>query len=287
MIDYARDRLNKAEGAQSAGDLHGAAENFLAAARFGVPSAMESFIAVLRQIEAQADAGDADMRATFGEMALESNCNIPEAIRNLKRAAALGNVRAKRVLGHALVNGIGVDRDPSRAAGLFREAADAGDHYGQFNLSMLYISGNGVPRDEDLSMRLLRLAADGRLPVAMAVLGDRLGALGRDDEALAWYLRAAEAGLYQAMHTAACWYRDGFGTDPDNVQALRWFLEMQNVGRKDSMHEALALSRVMSDREVREAARLAQREPDGEILVQMKSNHSSWLARGSRFSDWV
>jgi uncharacterized protein len=214
------------------------------------------------------------MQATFGEMALESGYDVAGAIRNLNRSAELGNMFAKRVLGHALANGIGVDRDPVRAAELFKETADAGDHYGQFNLSMLYEAGNGVPRDEAMSMRFLRMAAEGRLPVAMAVFGDRLSALDRDNEALAWYLRAANAGLYQAMHTAACWYRDGFGTDPDNVQALRWFLTMQNVGRKDAMHETLALSRVMSDGQVREAARLAEREPDGEILIQLKSNRS-------------
>ena len=28
------------------------------------------------------------------------------------------------------------------------------------------------------------------------------------------------------MYAAGCWYRDGFGTDPDPVQAMRWYLTM-------------------------------------------------------------
>lgn len=272
MIDHARDLLSEGETAQSAGDLAAAAKSFLAAARFGVPSAKESFIAVLGEIETLADEGDADMQAKYGEMALESGYDIASAIRNLKRSAQLGNVLAKRVLGFALVTGTGVDRDPVRAAELFKEAADAGDHYGEFNLSMLYKAGNGVPRDEAKSMTLLRLAAESGLPVAMTVLGDRLSALDRDAEALTWHIRAAHAGEAQAMLTTARWYRDGFGTAPDKVQALRWFLATQNVGRKDSMPEALALSKIMSDDQVRESARLAEREPDGEILIQMRSN---------------
>jgi hypothetical protein len=81
----------------------------------------------------------------------------------------------------------------------------------------------------------------------MAVLGDRLSEVDRDEEALAWYVKAAESGLVQAMFAAGSWYRGGFGTRPDPVQALRWFLAMQNQGSRDGTHAAVELgtSRVL------------------------------------------
>lgn len=271
MGDYASGLLGEGRTAQSAGDLAGAASKFLAAARFGVPSSGELLLSVLHQVKARADSGDVDMQAVFGEMALESGYDIAGAIRYLERSVLAGSALGQRVLGYALANGTGVRRNAARAAELFRASAESGDHYAEFNLSMLYHAGDGVPRDSDMSMRLLRSAAESGLPVAMAVLGDRLGELDRDREALAWYLRAADAGLHQAMHTVACWYRDGFGVNPDKIEALRWFLAMQNVGRADGIHEALELSKSMTSEQIRDGARLAGREADGEMLVQMRS----------------
>jgi hypothetical protein len=71
------------------------------------------------------------------------------------------------------------------------------------------------------------------------------------------------------MHAAGSWYRDGYGTAVDNVQALRWFLAMRNVGSHDATHDAMELAKRMSADDVRAAAALAERSPDGEFLVEI------------------
>lgn len=70
------------------------------------------------------------------------------------------------------------------------------------------------------------------------------------------------------MFAVGSWYRDGFGTRPDPVQALRRFLAMQNRGSRDGTHAAVELM-TMSPEQVRQAARASGRAADGEVLVRM------------------
>jgi TPR repeat protein len=241
----------------------------LRALRAGVDGAQVALEVILRKMREIAESGDISMVAKFGEISLEYGADIPDAVACLERAVSAGEPGAMRALGHALVNGVGVTKDPARAAVLFHGAADAGDLYAMFNLATLYRTGNGVELDEAASLRFLEEAARGGLPAAMAVLADRLSEADRDEEALAWYVKAAESGLVQAMFAAGSWYRDGFGTRPDPVQALRWFLAMQNQGSRDGTHAAVELAMTMTPEQVRQAARESGREADGEVLVRM------------------
>ncbi|MFD7631843.1 hypothetical protein ACFV7Q_38565 [Streptomyces sp. NPDC059851] len=119
-----------------------------------------------------------------------------------------------------------------------------------------------------LAVEVLHAAGDG-LVDAGAVLADRLSGLDRDEEALVWYLWAAERGHVGAMNAAACWYRDGFGTAPDPVQAVRWFFIMLAHGNADGVHEAIQLAKtgVLDEDQIREAGRLAADPGAAEALI--------------------
>ncbi|WP_051969695.1 tetratricopeptide repeat protein [Kitasatospora azatica] len=269
MIDYSSQLVADADAARNAGDCATAAAKYLEAASLGDPNLMDAIHAELSKLRAKADAGELDAQAAYGHMALESGLDVAGGLANLERAAAAGNPLAQRVLGHALANGTGVAPDTTRAAVLFRQAMEGGDEYGAFNLAALYFHGEGVPADPEKAFALLERAAEGGITEAMCQLGQFLSESNRVAEALSWFLRAAEAGNAQGMHAAGYFYRDGHGVAVDEVQALRWFLAMQNVGSRDAMHDAMELAKRMSVTDVREAARLADRAPDGEFLIEI------------------
>jgi uncharacterized protein len=269
VIDYAGQLVAEAEAARRGDDCATAAAKFLEAASLGDPNQVGPAWAELLKLRAKADAGDDDAQARYGHMALESGLDVAGGVDNLRCAAAAGNSLAKRVLACALVNATGVERDTSQAAALFKEAMDAGDEYSTFNLAALYFTGEGVPQDVDKALKLIQRAADRGLTEAMCKLGELLSDNDRDAEAMSWFLRAASAGNAMAMHAAGSWYRDGYGTTVDNVQALRWFLAMRNVGSFDATHDAMELAKRMTADDVRAAAALAERAPDGEFLVEI------------------
>lgn len=68
--------------------------------------------------------------------------------------------------------------------------AEAGDAVAQYNLGVLYDTGDGVPQDHD--------------------------------EAAKWYSMAAEQGLAVAQHNLALMYSKGEGVPLDHVLAYKW-----------------------------------------------------------------
>src|SRR5690348_13994245 len=141
VINYAGQLVAEAEAARRGDDCATAAAKFLEAASLGDLDQVEAAWTELLKLRAKADAGDDDAQARYGHMALESGLDVAGGVANLRRAAAAGNSLAKRVLGCALVNGTGIERDTSQAAALFQDAMDAGDEYSTFNLAALYLQG--------------------------------------------------------------------------------------------------------------------------------------------------
>lgn len=76
-----------------------------------------------------------------------------------ERAAAAGNPLAMTSLANLHMQGLGVPRDPTRAAGWYRRAAELGDAVGQLNIGDLLSRGVGVPRDRVKGYMWLGLAA--------------------------------------------------------------------------------------------------------------------------------
>ncbi|UUN27485.1 tetratricopeptide repeat protein [Streptomyces sp. FIT100] len=214
------------------------------------------------ELKVLADAGSAAAAALLSGILLEyyEESALPMAVEYAKAAADAVHPAGQRTYGHMLATGQGVEEDEERAAELFRAAADAGDAYGMFNLA--------VTLDGDEELRLLAGAAARGISEAGCLLGDRLGAVDRDEEALAWYLWAAERGETKAMYAAACWYRDGFGTDPDPVQAVRWYFTMFEHGDGDGIHDAIELAKQgMTDEQIHEAGRLAGQPGSAQALI--------------------
>lgn len=90
------------------------------------------------------------------------------------KAAAQGHVAAKRQLGTLLLLGQGVRKDEQRGLALVREAAEKGDTDAQYKLCGAYQTGLGVAKDEKTALDWLKKAAAGGHPQAQFLLGDNL-----------------------------------------------------------------------------------------------------------------
>ncbi|MFK8905434.1 tetratricopeptide repeat protein [Streptomyces sp. YS-3] len=220
------------------------------------------------QLEALVAAQNADAKALLAGIMLDLSIDVDRSFALFKDAAESGVPEGKRGLGFMLLNGIGVQRDPMRANLHFESALRDGDLYSAYNLAVNFHNGIGVERNDVEYLRLLRVAADGGIPEACALLGDELSDRDLDAEALSYYLEAAEEGHAPAMFVAACWFRDGVGTEVDKVRAIRWFLGMLDRGNADGIHPAHELAQHMTTGEVREAGRLARREDEAELLIR-------------------
>jgi TPR repeat protein len=193
------------------------------------------------------------------------------AIAALTPAAEQGDTEAQRTLGFLLQRTSPDGAMPARAVTLFRLAAEAGDGYAAYNLGVAYEKGEGgLEADDDQAAQWFQIAADRGCVQAYACLGDRLGKLERGAEALAWYVKGAQAGHAGCMNAAACWYRDGYGTEVDLLQSLRWFLAMMRSGNYNGLHPAHQIAERMTDEEIFEAGVLAEAPDLAVILVKTR-----------------
>ena len=107
-----------------------------------------------------------------------------------------------------------------------RQAADQGDAEAQYNLGLMYVNGEGVPKD--------------------------------DAEAVRWYRLAAEQGDASAQHNLGVMYANGRGVLKDSVLAHMW----SNIAGANG-HEAARelrdnLERDMTRAEISRATELAR-----------------------------
>src|SRR6266700_3157800 len=85
------------------------------------------------------------------------------AIADLKEVAYAGNVNAQVQLGVIYLTGDGVAKDDAEAVKWLRMAADQGDAESEHNLAVLYTQGQGVPRNLKEAANWMRKAADQNL----------------------------------------------------------------------------------------------------------------------------
>ena len=151
-----------------------------------------------------------------------------------EKEARAGSVTAQRNLGVMYDRGVGVERDPARAAQWLRAAAESGSRDAAFQLGAMYETGRGVAADASQSVSWYRRAA---------LLGDRAaqvkvgkayeagnGVASDMGEALTWYRKAAGQGDAWAQNYIGFLYGNGKGVPHDDVEALKWFRQAATNG---------------------------------------------------------
>ncbi|TNI90908.1 hypothetical protein CF118_22300, partial [Aeromonas hydrophila] len=85
--------------------------------------------------------------------------HFDEATRIWSPLAEQGQPRAQALMGWSHEVGQGSEQDISRAITLYRQAAQAGDAFGQYRLGEVYLRGAGVKRDLREAFHWMELAA--------------------------------------------------------------------------------------------------------------------------------
>ncbi|MBZ9800033.1 SEL1-like repeat protein [Mesorhizobium sp. ES1-4] len=142
----------------------------------------------------------------------------------MRRAALGGNMEAAYFLGDRHAK----NRPPdfAEAASWYRRAAEAGHQAAARAIASLYLTGNGVAKDDKEGARWLRVAAEGgsqeaQVDFANLVLG---GAGGADDSTgiAGWFEVAATSGdLIAAFNLGLC-FAKGVGVRQDEGRAAQW-----------------------------------------------------------------
>lgn len=134
-----------------------------------------------------------------------------KALAELAPLARQGNAEAQYYLGCMYSDGLGVPRDPRKAAMWFERAARQGHREAAFSLGFLLYYGAGEgPR---------AVAAN---PVESAI----------------WLKQAADQGITMAQHLVAGLYRDGRGVPVDPEAADKWTLRAAEQGLVSAQYDA-------------------------------------------------
>lgn len=159
----------------------------------------------------------------------------------LEKAASDGDPYAMYALGRAMDDSAPpVAADATRAADLFRRAAEKGHPLAALRYGLALSEGAGVKKDLPASHRWLVQAQENGVPEAALALGDiavRMP-LQRDkaanDKALkiaiAWYETAANGGVPSAQFKLANAYLGGVGVPRDPAQAQLWYTRAAQQG---------------------------------------------------------
>lgn len=159
-----------------------------------------------KQTYQKARAGDSEAQYTCGSIAYalrddvagEKAASISEALYWYTKAADQGNAKAQVNLGFMYLNGIGVEKDASKAVKLFSLASEKDNAKAQYYLGEAYLHGDGIEKNENKSFVLLKKSAEQGEVDAQAALGFAYG-LGQGvevnkAEALKWFKKASSNG---------------------------------------------------------------------------------------------
>ncbi len=117
--------------------------------------------------------------------------------------------------------------DYATALKRFRPLAEMGDTRAQGYLGLMYLEGQGVPRNDKIAFKWFKAAAERENAQAQHNLGwmyeEGRGVTRDDQSAVKWYMRAAALDLVKSQHNLAVMYENGRGVTKDNETAVKWF----------------------------------------------------------------
>ncbi|WP_417694369.1 tetratricopeptide repeat protein [Roseibium sp.] len=147
---------------------------------------------------------------------------ITAAVR-AKPLADVGNMHAQTLLGVMYEAGLGLKKDPKKAAGWYTKAAEAGDVTAAQQLAQLYLLGNGVPQDKSKAADLFQLAADAGDAAARYNLAllyqEGVGRPQNYDKARDLLRQAAEGNYPEAQYNLALSYLQSVDQNPSEEDA--------------------------------------------------------------------
>jgi len=199
------------------------------------------------RITADEGEGEAGSAQEDYEQAVEYNKrgNYAGALKLYLLAADQGHAKAQCNLGMLYSQGLGVDKNDSKAVYWFRKAAMQNNVPAQINLAVMYSNGWGIPQNEAEATKWYKRAAEQGHPNGQNNYGLAckmgVGAAQNDSEAVYWFRKAAEQDnheLYESICAAQCnlgmMYFQGRGVAQSDNEALFWFRKAADHGLSEA-----------------------------------------------------
>jgi TPR repeat protein len=124
------------------------------------------------------------------------------------------------------------------AALWYGKAMEHGSAFGEAALALLYMTGQGVPKDMAKAADMTRDAAEKGVVIAQNALAymyaNGVGVAKDNDQALIWYRKAAEQGALNAQLSLGIAYEEGAGVTQDLEQAAMWYRKAAAWGLDDA-----------------------------------------------------
>jgi uncharacterized protein len=185
-----------------------------------------------------------------------------KALRLIRPLANDGDAAAQFNLGLMYLTGQGVQQDDAAAALWFRKSAEQGYVLAQTNLGVLYRDGRGVAQGVTEAVMWFRKAAEQGDAVAEFLLGNQY-AFGKGvpqdySEAMIWFLKAAEQDHPKAKLYLGVMYAEGRGVPQDYVRAHMWFSLAAVQGEQSALKTIEMAEKRMTPAQINEAQKLAR-----------------------------
>lgn len=178
-----------------------------------------------------------------------------KSIEDLKQIAYAGDVAAQVQLGVIYLTGDGVPRDDGEAAKWLRKAADQDNAVAERYLAEMYFKGRGVTADNTEAAKLLQMAAqqgDAESEHNLAVLYIQGEGVARNPkQAALWMRKSAEQNLAAAQQGMGALYENGDGVARDPAEAANWYRKAVAQNYVPAMNSLALLMATSDDKHVR------------------------------------
>lgn len=177
--------------------------------------------------------------------------------------AEQGDVRSQFNLGVLYDTGEGVAIDKAQAATYYRAAAEQGFVEAALNLGLMLESGEGLEKDVRQAAHWFWVAAEAGNPQAqfrLALQYDTGEGLPQDaEQAAQWYYRAAEGGEPHAANNLARCFAMGEGLKRSDIDAFKWYAIAAELGLANAARYRERVARELSATERLRAGEAATR----------------------------
>lgn len=144
-----------------------------------------------------------------------------------RAAAEAGHPEAINNIGGFFRDGVVVRQNLGLSAVWFKKSSELGNEFGVLNYALALLAGEGVARNSEGAVKLLRYLAEKRsnaegMNVYGVCLMRGIGVEKDEKAAFSWFEKSAAKGLSMAMDNLSGCYENGIGVEPDTEKALYW-----------------------------------------------------------------
>jgi TPR repeat protein len=161
----------------------------------------------------------------------------PKRVMLLQIAAEAGSIDAMYDLSNCYYDGEGVAKNEDLSVKWLTKAADLDHPVAQTCLGIAYLIGQySVEQNYVLSEKYLKQAAEKNLPEAQAYLSQLYVYMEEYAQAMVWARKAAQASSQEAYSILGNMYLNGLGVESNPYEALTWYEKAAEKGDADAQN---------------------------------------------------